>query len=272
MRDAAVTALDDGAGSKRLVAYVVAATEPEPGVHALRAALAATLPDSMVPSRFVWLPALPLTANGKVDRRALPAPEAARADDTTAYVAPRTPTEELIAGVWAEVLHVERVGVADNFFHLGGHSLLAAQMMARLRSALGVDAAAPHAVRCAHGRRARRAGRRAPSTVSESPKWKCLVPIQSTGSGTPLFVVVGYAYEDETMLILSRLIPHLGSDQPLYGSRPRWLDGTSPLYKSVQEMSGECLDEIRRIQPHGPYLLGGLVPRAAAWRWRSPGR
>jgi acyl carrier protein len=92
----------------------------------------------MVPGAFVFLQALPLTSSGKVDRRALPAPERLGAEAAT-YVAPRTPTEEILAGIWAEVLKLERVGVEDNFFELGGHSLLAMRTVSRVREALDVE-------------------------------------------------------------------------------------------------------------------------------------
>src|SRR6266851_2096751 len=119
---AAVVALDGGEGTKRLVGYVVCRDGEAPSVSELRAHLGQRLPDYMVPSAFVVLDALPLTPNGKLDRAALPAPEG-RPDLEVSYVAPRTPTEELLAGVWAKVLRIERVGVLDNFFELGGDSL-----------------------------------------------------------------------------------------------------------------------------------------------------
>ncbi|HEU4794612.1 MAG TPA: amino acid adenylation domain-containing protein, partial [Pyrinomonadaceae bacterium] len=105
----------------------------------LREALRERLPDYMIPSHFIKLDKLPLTVNGKLDRRALPAPAEADEYGSRDYVAPRTPFEELIAGIWAEVLRVERVGVTDNFFELGGHSLLATQVVSRMREALGVE-------------------------------------------------------------------------------------------------------------------------------------
>ncbi|MCP4656984.1 MAG: amino acid adenylation domain-containing protein, partial [bacterium] len=121
----------------RLVAYVVTA-DPRPEVEALRAHLKEKLPDYMVPSAFVFLDALPLTSGGKVDRRALPAPEW-RHDEMSDLVAPRTQVEELLADVWAEILGLDRVGVDDNFFELGGHSLLATQVTSRVREAFGVE-------------------------------------------------------------------------------------------------------------------------------------
>ena len=127
VREVVVLARDGGQGGKRLVAYVVPGSEVD--VENLRSSLAAKLPSYMVPSAFVTLDALPLTPNGKVDHAALPAPDQAGSD---AHVAPRTPAEELVAGIWREVLGVERIGVHDNFFDLGGHSLLAMQVVSRI--------------------------------------------------------------------------------------------------------------------------------------------
>ncbi|MFE0043489.1 non-ribosomal peptide synthetase [Streptomyces albireticuli] len=105
----------------------------------LRDALGGRLPDYMIPSAFVFLPALPLTPNGKIDRKALPAPDTGRRDLRSAYVAPRDAVEEVVAGVWAEVLGLDRVGVLDDFFELGGHSLLSTRIVARLRDAFQTD-------------------------------------------------------------------------------------------------------------------------------------
>ncbi|MET0398003.1 MAG: amino acid adenylation domain-containing protein [Longimicrobiaceae bacterium] len=139
VREAAVEARGESAGSLRLVAYVVAA-DPASGAPAateLRAALRDTLPEHMVPTAWVTLDALPRTASGKTDRPALPAPDGSRPDTGREPVPPRTPTEAVLAEIWAEVLEVDRVGVDDSFFELGGHSLLATQVVSRVRERLG---------------------------------------------------------------------------------------------------------------------------------------
>ncbi|HEX7241008.1 MAG TPA: amino acid adenylation domain-containing protein, partial [Longimicrobiaceae bacterium] len=135
VRDAVVVAREDAPGDRRLVAYFAAGGEP-PAAGELRRHLRAHLPEHMVPSVFVALDALPLTPSGKLDRRALPAPEAGSAQGRVAL---RSVTERALADTWAEVLRVERVGVHDNFFDLGGHSLLATRLVSRVREAFGVE-------------------------------------------------------------------------------------------------------------------------------------
>ncbi|HEX6864281.1 MAG TPA: phosphopantetheine-binding protein, partial [Thermoanaerobaculia bacterium] len=140
VREAIVLARNDGAdGETRLVAYLVAPPEEAPSHQDLRQLLKRSLPEYMVPSAFLVMDSLPLTSHGKVDRKALPAPEAERREPGETFVAPRTPVEEALAGIWAEVLGVPRVGVTDDFFVLGGHSLSAARILARVRDVLRAD-------------------------------------------------------------------------------------------------------------------------------------
>ena len=134
-----VVAREDTPGNKRLVAYVIPAPDADLSADILREALAVRLPDYMVPVAFVRLDAFPLTTNGKIDRRALPLPDADNTAWAADYIAPRTPTEEGVAAIVATLVGMERVGVDEDFFLLGGHSLLGTQVIARLRDAFGVD-------------------------------------------------------------------------------------------------------------------------------------
>ena len=138
VREAVVIVREDE-GGKRVVAYVVAGEGQTPATAGLRAFISEKLPEYMMPSAFVFLEALPLTSNGKVNRRALPAPDQSAAELGSDYVPPRTLVEEMLAGMWAEVLGISRPGVYDDFFDAGGHSLLATQLMSRLREAFGVE-------------------------------------------------------------------------------------------------------------------------------------
>ena len=137
VKDVAVVDRDDSSGNKYLCAYVVLRGEVESS--ALRSHLSEQLPDYMLPSTFVLMDALPRTFSGKVDRRALPAPDQERRALHAQYVAPRTPTEEMVASIWAQVLGVKRVGAHDNFFDLGGHSLRITQVVSRLSKAFQIE-------------------------------------------------------------------------------------------------------------------------------------
>jgi hypothetical protein len=141
VRDAVVLAWEPRPGDKRLAAYLVARPPADPPVQELREHLGAKLPDYMVPAAFIVLDRLPLTPNGKVDRKALPAPSAQPSGREVEYIAPRTPTEKALAGIWRQVLGMEQVGVHDNFFELGGHSLLAATAISLIRNTFHLEVA-----------------------------------------------------------------------------------------------------------------------------------
>ncbi|MBV9209441.1 MAG: amino acid adenylation domain-containing protein, partial [Acidobacteria bacterium] len=142
IKQAVVVPFDDETGRKQLAAYLVAApSESAPTVSELRAFLREKLLDYMIPATFIQLAELPLTVSGKVDRRALPAPERKSSAELETYVAPENAVEEIVAGIWCELLSMERVGMLDNFFDIGGHSLLATQVISRLRQAFQVELA-----------------------------------------------------------------------------------------------------------------------------------
>jgi amino acid adenylation domain-containing protein/non-ribosomal peptide synthase protein (TIGR01720 family) len=139
VREATVVVHRDVHEIKRLVAYLTAGRPEPPASETLRSALAARLPEYMIPAQFVWLAALPLTVNGKVDRSALPAPGQLRPRLEQELLPPTTPTEVTLAEIWKRVLGVETVGIRDNFFALGGHSLLATQVVSRIKQQWGIE-------------------------------------------------------------------------------------------------------------------------------------
>ncbi|MFL9462640.1 amino acid adenylation domain-containing protein [Scytonema tolypothrichoides VB-61278_2] len=139
VRETAVIAKEDIGDDKRLVAYITPHQDLVPTMSDLRSFLKQKLPEYMLPSAFVVLDALPLTPNGKLDRKALPNPESAQPELKTTFVAPRTPTEEVLAEIWTQVLRLEQVGVDDNFFDLGGHSLTATQLVFRVRNTFKLE-------------------------------------------------------------------------------------------------------------------------------------
>jgi natural product biosynthesis luciferase-like monooxygenase protein len=137
--ESVVIAHEDAPGEARLVAYVAAAPDGLPAIAELRAFLKERLPEYMVPSTFVFMESLPLTPNGKINRRALPPPPKTAPENERTFVAPRTAVEEVLAGLWSEILGFERVSVHDNFFEMGGHSLLASQLISQLRDTFQVE-------------------------------------------------------------------------------------------------------------------------------------
>ena len=282
---AVVVVREDKADDRQLTAYMTAPDGVKQNSVELRKALRAFLPEYMLPSSFVRVDEFPLTPNRKVDRKALLAPGyhprqatdslsfqdgKAKAEQSAAldedlspnrYLPPRNSLELAMAEIWRDVLGVDRVGVLDNFFELGGHSLSATRLISRLRAAMEMQLP----LRCIfiHPTIAELsshitydAAAHCYQYTSALPKWSCLVPVQPKGSRTPFFFVAGYANPDETLLLMSQLIPHFGLDQPLFGFRPRWVEGSDD-YATVEEMAREFLTELRAVQPNGPYWLGG---------------
>jgi amino acid adenylation domain-containing protein len=140
VEQAVVTVREDSPGDKRLIAYYTSVLKEKPPVaEKLRSLLSKSLPEHMVPAAYVLLDAMPLTAHGKLDRRALPVPTVENIATTVEYVAPRTPLERDLAAIWRESLELERVGIGENFFDIGGHSLSAMRVVVRIRSVLNMD-------------------------------------------------------------------------------------------------------------------------------------
>jgi len=261
IRDCTVVAEESSNEKKRLVAYFLARGESQLTPEHLREHLAKLLPDYQIPSEFHALLSMPLTPNGKIDRRAL-ASGKYRLPSFKTFVPPRNQVEATMAEIWSQVLGVETVGVFDNFFELGGHSLAATRLMAQMLSAFEIDIPLqalflePTIAGLAEHLQYDTANR-SYRYVSTIPSWKCVVAAQPKGTRIPFFFVAGYQGPDDALLVLSRFVPYLGSDQPVFGFRPRWIEGAGEAYASVEEAAREFLAELRTIQPHGPYLLGG---------------
>ncbi|WP_253894822.1 non-ribosomal peptide synthetase [Corallococcus exercitus] len=249
--EALVLAREDVPGDKRLVAYVVPSTPASGDLsETLRVQLQQHLPGYMVPSAFVVLEALPLNANGKVDRKALPAPDVAAAHGR--YIAPRTPLEQLIAQAFAEVLRLERVSADGDFFDLGGHSLLAVHLMALLRERTG--RALPLSALFQGSTVERLATLLSPSEGTR-PLGPNLARLDTGDSRRrPLFLVHGGG---GGVLSYADLVRHLGNDRPVYGVfAPGLEDGELPP-SSMESLARLYLEQVRDVQPHGPYRLAG---------------
>ncbi|RKH40016.1 amino acid adenylation domain-containing protein [Corallococcus sicarius] len=247
VRDCIVDARDDGAGQKRLVAWVVGAWPKSLDLTALRGFLKDRLPEYMVPTRWVALEALPLTPSGKVNRKALPAPEGGR-DSTRAWVGPRTPLELQLVRIWEEVLGVHPVGVRDNFFELGGHSLLTLRLQSAIRSRLGrplpVSALFQNAT----------VEHLAALLRDDTAPWTPMVQLQAGTGGRPFFCVHAVG---GNVMPYAELARALGPEQPFYALQARGLDGAEPPCESIPEMAALYVKAVRAVQPRGPYLLGG---------------
>lgn len=249
IKQAVVTAREDSPGNTRLVAYLISAGDPPPSVSDLRAGLKNVLPDYMIPSLFVFMQSYPLTPNGKIDRRSLPVPEFVRSD-AVPLVAPRTDIESRLIHIWEELLAVRPIGVTDNFFELGGYSLLAVRLFAQIEQQFHVNL--PLATLFQGATIAYLADVISHGTVPV--KWSSLIEIEPGGKHPPFFCVHGLTGD---ILWFRELAHCLSPDYPFYGLQARGLDGIQQPVTDIETMAMLYLQEIRQLQPHGPYLLGG---------------
>ena len=251
VKDAVVLMREDPSGEKRLVAYVVAGEGQILRVEELRQGLAQCLPDYMIPACFAVIPRVPLSANGKVDRRALTEIEGQRLASSTERIVPRTPRETQLALVWAKVLGLTEVGIHDNFFDLGGHSLLAVRLSVEVAAVLG----RPLPVAAVFQSPTIESMARMLSATGQAtlPQWTSLVPLQPDGSKPPFYFVHGWGGGPFGMG-LARL---LDADQPSYALQAVGWDGQRQRQACVEEMAAHYAREIRSLQPQGPYYLGG---------------
>ncbi|MCX5103969.1 amino acid adenylation domain-containing protein [Streptomyces sp. NBC_00439] len=245
-----VTTREDTPGNKQLIAYIVATPDNTPTTHQLRTHLQRQLPDYMVPSTYVTLDQLPLTPNGKVDTKALPAPDHHRPELATTYTAPRNSTEEIITGVWSDVLGIDTIGIHDNFFELGGQSISSVRVVSRLRDA-GLGVALQQFVR--H------------PTVAQLAA--ALDVPQAASAG---LVVLLSSVADPELPVLFCVHPGGGSTHPyralarclagrftVYGVQAPGLNADEVPLVGFESIADRYWREIRRVRPAGPCTILG---------------
>lgn len=255
IKEAVVIARPDQFGVDKLVAFIVldlehlTAATSAMQVQAWKDSLKKSLPDYMVPDNFITVPAMPLTPNGKVDRKALAKHGAVITEEVHIYVAPRTDIEKLLASIWTEYLGVKKIGVHDNFFELGGHSLIAVKVMGRIE---------------------KETGKRLPlASLFESPTveklaqlfepgksitWDSLVPIKPKGNKMPLYMVHGAGLN---VLLFNTLAMNMSPDQPVYGLQAKGLDGIDEPLDKIEDIAAHYISAIIEQNPSGPYALAG---------------
>ena len=242
-------------GNKHLTAYIIANSDLTEAKLAgeLKSLLRQSLPDYMVPSYFLFLEEFPLSPNGKIDRRALPAPPETRPEMEEAHIAPRDDLETRLARIWERVLEVQSVGVRDNFFELGGHSLLAVRLFSEIEKELGQRLPLVSFFQGATIEYLAGLLRKGVSSIS----WPTLVKIQTDGSKAPLICV---SMPNVNALGYRSLARYLGKDQPVFGLQaqyPEDLEGEHS-QAAVDSIATEYLEALRAVQPNGPYQFVGL--------------
>jgi amino acid adenylation domain-containing protein/FkbH-like protein len=247
VEDVVVTAWNMPTGATALAAYLTAT--PAPGAAELRSFLQQSLPDYMVPAAFMVLDELPLTPNGKVDRKRLPAVELGAAS-ASEFVAPRNAVEEKLAHIWMEHLSLSKLGVRDDFFEIGGHSLVAVRIFAAIERAFGQRLSLSVLFRQPTIEQLARL-LLADDRPTEVP---LLVELRGSGKKPPLFCVPG---AKDFAFSLRELVRHLDADVPVHGlSFERWMSEPERS-RSLVEQAAIFVEQLRRIQPHGPYRLLG---------------
>ena len=260
IKQAAVLPQSDPTGENRLVAYLVRANGSAPGERDLRGFLRQHLPGYMIPSSLIWLDALPMNQNGKLDAKALVASDASDqpvAGASAANVAPRNAIEKSVAQIWGHVLGRVPASVLDDFFTVGGHSLLALRLLGDIHTQIGVAVPTQRLFETPTIEGiAQFISERMPAAAMSASS--SLVPIQrGDSSRPPIFLVPGGWGGEIEFLVYGELSRQIDADIPIWGLKARGAGTGDPPHSTVAEMAADYLREIREMQPHGPYLLAG---------------
>jgi len=251
VKDAVVVAKGDAREGKRLVAYIIRQQGYDFAPTELCSYLKDYLPHYMLPQEWFTLDIFPLTPNGKIDRARLLSCKGEPAESLKKFITPKTTIERRLVKIWAELLNRENIGTQDDFFDLGGHSLLAVRLFAEIERVFGKTLPLSTLFK------APTLGQLA-DAISQNvsiPENSSVVPLQTAGDKTPLFLIPPAA---STSLLFINMVRQLDHDQPVYGLDPVGLYDDRPHFSTVEEMASYNIQEIQRIQPKGPYLIGGI--------------
>ncbi|MFK8007118.1 MAG: amino acid adenylation domain-containing protein, partial [Saprospiraceae bacterium] len=262
---------EDQKDNKVLVAYVVMKNGKQIDGSFFKKSLKNKLPDYMVPTAFVGMKDFPLTATLKIDRKKLPAPDLSRNELETGFVAPRTEMEKTLAKIWTGTIGVQNIGINDNFFELGGHSLIAVGMMARIEKATGKSL--PLSVLLENATIKSLA-----SLMEDDEKvektWNSLIPVKSTGSKPPIYIVHGAGLH---VMLFNVLGNFMDKEQPVFALQAKGLNGESEPLDRMEDIAAHYVAEILKHNPCGPYAVagysfGGLIAFEMAKQLKAQGK
>ncbi len=254
VKEAIVIARPDKNGIDKLAAFIVtdfegvASSTPEQ-IPSWKNALKKSLPDYMIPDDFIIIEAMPLTPNGKIDKKALAKHDYLSTKEDQ-YIAPRTDTEKLVADIWAQCLGIEKVGMHDNFFELGGHSLIAVQVMVRIEKETGEHLPLASLFENSTVEKLSQLLKLGAKSIT----WDSLVPIKPKGNKMPLYMVHGAGLN---VLLFNTLAMGLSADQPVYGLQAKGLNGVDEPLGKIEDIAANYIAEILEQNPKGPYALAG---------------
>ena len=250
IRENAVIARADESGETILVAYYV--TDKISGLNEteLRQYLKEKLPDYMLPSAIVRMEKLPLTANNKIDRKALPEPTEFSSSASKEYVEPKTFTEKKLVAIWSSILKIKKIGILDDFFEIGGHSMIAVTLIIMIEKEFGIRLPLMTLFEQSTVQKLSKVI----ENGTEPDKWRSLVPLRPDGSKKPLFLIHGMGLN---VLLYTTIISYLDPEQPVFGLQAKGLNGIEKPLESIEEIASYYISEIMTIDNEGPYQLAG---------------